>query len=109
MRPLQLTLPSRQSLLHGTTENHKPERVQIIISTAVVLDNFSRRCIVEVAILRAHAMARPYSNDLRRKLLETFDQGKGSLSELAEGFGGKEANRADGEAQLSSWSQGPDR
>src|ERR1039458_10658113 len=30
MRPQQLTLPSRQSLLHGTTENHKPERVQII-------------------------------------------------------------------------------
>jgi transposase len=32
-------------------------------------------------------MARPYSNDLRRKLLEAFDQGKGSLSELAEDFG----------------------
>jgi hypothetical protein len=30
MRPQQLTLPSRQSLLHGTTENHKPEQVQII-------------------------------------------------------------------------------
>src|ERR1035437_2549409 len=30
MRPQQLTLPSRQSLLHGTTENHKLERVQII-------------------------------------------------------------------------------
>jgi len=40
-----------------------------------------------VAILRAHAMARPYSDDLRRKLLEAFDQGKGSLSELAEDFG----------------------
>ena len=51
------------------------------------IDHFSRRCIVEVAILRAHAMARPYSNDLRRKLLEAFDQGKGSLSELAEDFG----------------------
>jgi transposase len=32
-------------------------------------------------------MARPYSDDLRRKLLEAFDQGKGSLSELAERFG----------------------
>ena len=32
-------------------------------------------------------MARPYSDDLRRKLLEAFDQGKGSLSELAEDFG----------------------
>jgi transposase len=61
-------------------------------------------------------MARPYSDDLRRKLLEAFDQGKGSLSELAEDFGvslgwagDKEAYRADGEAQLSSWSQAPDR
>ena len=32
-------------------------------------------------------MARPYSDDLRRKLLEAYDQGKGSLSELAERFG----------------------
>jgi len=32
-------------------------------------------------------MARPYSDDLRRKLLEAFDQGKGNLSELAEDFG----------------------
>ena len=32
-------------------------------------------------------MARPYSNDLRRKLLEAHDQGRGSLSELAERFG----------------------
>ena len=36
---------------------------------------------------RRPAMARPYSDDLRRKLLEAFDQGKGSLSELAERFG----------------------
>lgn len=32
-------------------------------------------------------MARPYSNDLRRKLLEAYDQGKGNLSELADWFG----------------------
>ncbi len=38
-------------------------------------------------MFRAQAMARPYSDDLRRKLLEAFDQGKGSLSELAEDFG----------------------
>ena len=38
-------------------------------------------------MLRAHAMARPYSDDLRRRLLEAFDQGKGSLGELAERFG----------------------
>lgn len=31
-------------------------------------------------------MARPYSDDLRRKLLEAYDQGKGSLAELAEQF-----------------------
>jgi len=40
-----------------------------------------------MAMLRAHAMARPYSDDLRRKLLERFDQGKGNLSELAGRFG----------------------
>ncbi len=32
-------------------------------------------------------MARAYSDDLRRKLLEAYDQGKGSLSELAQRFG----------------------
>ena len=31
-------------------------------------------------------MARPYSDDLRRKLLEAYDQGQGSLAELAEQF-----------------------
>lgn len=31
-------------------------------------------------------MARAYSDDLRRKLLEAYDQGKGSLAELAEQF-----------------------
>jgi transposase len=39
-----------------------------------------------MAILRAHAMARPYSDDLRQKLLEAYDQGQGSLAELAEQF-----------------------
>lgn len=32
-------------------------------------------------------MARAYSNDLRRKLLEAHDQGQASLAELAERFG----------------------
>jgi transposase len=32
-------------------------------------------------------MARPYSDDLRRKLLEAHDKGKGTLAELAERFG----------------------
>jgi len=39
-----------------------------------------------MAILRAHAMARPYSDDLRQKFLEAYDQGQGSLAELAEQF-----------------------
>jgi len=32
-------------------------------------------------------MARSYSNDLRRKLLEAHEQGQGTLEELAEEFG----------------------
>ncbi len=32
-------------------------------------------------------MARPYSDDLRWKLLEAHDQGKGTLAELADRFG----------------------
>lgn len=32
-------------------------------------------------------MARPYSDDLRRKLLQAHDQGKGTLAELADRFG----------------------
>jgi transposase len=32
-------------------------------------------------------MAKTYSNDLRRKLLEAYDRGEGSLRELAERFG----------------------
>lgn len=32
-------------------------------------------------------MAKAYSNDLRRKLLEAHDRGEGSLQELAEQFG----------------------
>ncbi len=32
-------------------------------------------------------MACPYSNDLRRKLLESYDLGKGTLRHLAEQFG----------------------
>ena len=32
-------------------------------------------------------MAKAYSNDLRRKVLEVYDRGEGSLRELAERFG----------------------
>jgi len=41
-----------------------------------------------LAILYEHKlMARAYSNDLRRKLLEAHDRGEGSLRELAGRFG----------------------
>jgi transposase len=41
-----------------------------------------------VAILGEHNwMAKAYSNDLRRKLLEAYDRGEGSLRVLAERFG----------------------
>src|SRR5271157_2371271 len=32
-------------------------------------------------------MARPYENDLRRKFLQAYEQGKGTLGELAKQFG----------------------
>jgi transposase len=32
-------------------------------------------------------MAKPYSNDLRRKFLQSYDRGKGSLEKLAEQYG----------------------
>lgn len=32
-------------------------------------------------------MAKPYSNDLRRKFLQSYDRGKASLKELAEQYG----------------------
>jgi transposase len=32
-------------------------------------------------------MARPYANDLRRKFLHSYEQGNGTLEELAEQFG----------------------
>ncbi len=37
--------------------------------------------------VEACGMARAYSNDLRRKLLESYDLGKGTLRQLAEQFG----------------------
>ena len=39
-----------------------------------------------MAILCSRSMARPYSNDLRRKFLQAYEKGKGTLEELAEGF-----------------------
>src|SRR5579864_2594142 len=39
------------------------------------------------AILQRREMAKPYSNDLRRKFLQSYDRGKASLEELAEQYG----------------------
>jgi len=38
------------------------------------------------AILQRREMAKPYSNDLRRKFLQSYDRGKASLRELAEQY-----------------------
>jgi transposase len=39
-----------------------------------------------VAILRIHSMAKAYSDDLRRRFLSAYEQGEGTLEELAERF-----------------------
>ena len=39
-----------------------------------------------MAIVRSTCMARPYSNDLRRKFLQAYDEGEGTLEALAEQF-----------------------
>ena len=63
-------------------------------------------------------MARPYANDLRRKFLQAYEQGKGTLGELAEQFGVSEgwgqedlghphAHGADRAATVATWSGEP--
>lgn len=60
-------------------------------------------------------MARPYSDDLRRKLLEAHDQGKGTLAQLADGFGVSlawawkisSARRRTGSAERKPYQAGP--
>ena len=62
-------------------------------------------------------MARPYSDDLRQKLLEAYDQGKGSLVELAERFGVSpgwawkisSARKRTGRIERASYRPGPKR
>src|SRR5271166_1209856 len=62
-------------------------------------------------------MARPYSDDLRQKLLEAYDQGKGSLVELAERFGVSlgwawkisSARKRTGRMERPSYQPGPKR
>lgn len=39
-----------------------------------------------MAIIRSTCMARPYSNDLRRKFFQAYDEGEATLEELAEQF-----------------------
>ncbi len=60
-------------------------------------------------------MARPYANDLRRKFLQAYEQGKGTLGELAEQFGVSEgwakkisATRTrTGQIERPGWRRGP--
>ena len=62
-------------------------------------------------------MARPYSDDLRRKLLEAYDHGKGNLVELAERLGVSlgwawkisSARKRTGRIERSSYRPGPKR
>jgi transposase len=60
-------------------------------------------------------MARPYANDLRRKFLQAYEQGKGTLGELAEQFGVSEAwakkisarRTRTGQIDRPPWRRGP--
>jgi transposase len=60
-------------------------------------------------------MARPYANDLRRKFLQAYEQGQGTLGELAEQFGVSEgwakkisATRTrTGQIDRPPWRRGP--
>src|SRR5262245_20382260 len=60
-------------------------------------------------------MARAYSNDLRRKFLQAYDEGEGTLQELAEQFRvslgwGKKISarrRRTGEVKAPVWRHGP--
>jgi transposase len=60
-------------------------------------------------------MAGPYSNDLRRKFLQAYDKGKGTLQELADQFGVSlgwakkvSARRTrTGQIDLQPWRRGP--
>ncbi len=60
-------------------------------------------------------MARPYSDDLRRKLLEAHDRGEASLTELASRFGVSRgwawkisaARRRSGQVERPSYRPGP--
>jgi len=68
-----------------------------------------------LAILRSPKMARAYSNDLRRKFLQAYKKGQGTLAELAERFGVSEgwakktsaAYTRTGQTDLPEWRRGP--
>src|SRR5271157_4640500 len=53
------------------------------------LEHFHRRCIVDLIPAKLcgnPAMAKSYADDLRRKLLQAYDRGEGTLEQLAERF-----------------------
>ena len=60
-------------------------------------------------------MARPYANDLRRKFLRAYEQGKGTLGELARQFGVSEGwakkvsstRTRTGQIDRPPWRRGP--
>jgi transposase len=60
-------------------------------------------------------MARPYANDLRRKFLQAYEQGKGTLGELAKQFGVSEGwakkvsstRTRTGQIDRPPWRRGP--
>ncbi len=68
-----------------------------------------------MAILRSTCMAQAYSNDLRRKFFQAYDEGEGTLEELAErfrvsvGWAKKISARRTrtGESDAPQWRHGP--
>jgi transposase len=68
-----------------------------------------------VAIIRSTCMAQAYSNDLRRKFLQAYDDGEGTLEELAPrfrvsvGWAKKISARRTrtGETDAAQWRHGP--
>jgi transposase len=68
-----------------------------------------------MAILCSHSMAGAYSNDLRRKFLQAYEKGRGTLAELAERFGVSvgwakkiSARRTrSGQMERPAWRRGP--
>src|SRR5271167_160492 len=68
-----------------------------------------------MAVFPSTPMARPYANDLRRKFLQAYEQGQGTLGELAEQFGVSEGwakkisavRTRTGQMDRPPWRRGP--